>query len=284
MSSEIDIKLEILKLEKENQEKLKKEGYKQISNGKGYVVLSKNEKPSQSVSSLNNPNDLFDYGKAQTVNTNFTIDRNIMMKVPPDPLVFIKIPTSKIVQSKVSLNLEGSCHVDLPCNVVPCAAFMRYIRSYPIVGQVVETLEKKKGFTSRFNVSVDVKAGVSAGFLGCEASLEVTTGFEYGETVTSETTETWTQTLNEGTYIVFQNVLVYAYVITLQEQYLEAFNIWNPGLNMRYVPDLKACVIFVPINRDDPFTLHYQDATWDPVEYDSLIEYLFANPSKWRSD
>ncbi|KAM9963943.1 hypothetical protein ACTFIW_005584 [Dictyostelium discoideum] len=253
MSKEIEFKLELLKLEKEHQEKLEKEGYKQIANGKGYIVLSKEEKPSQSVSSLNNPNDFFNYDKAQTVNTNFTIDRHIKMKVPPDPLVFA---------------------------VRPCAAFMRYIKSYPIVGTVEQTLEKKKGFTSRFNTSVEVKASVSTGFFGCEASLEVTTGFEYGETVTSEKTETWKQTLTEGSYIVYQNVLVYAYTANLSQKYVNAFNKGNPGINMRYIDGFGG-VIFVPVNRDDPFTLRYKDATWDPVEYNSLIDYLAANPNKW---
>ncbi|KAM9980011.1 hypothetical protein ACTFIZ_006253 [Dictyostelium cf. discoideum] len=273
MSSEVEFKLELLKLEKENQEKLKKEGYKQITYGKGYTVLSKEENSLQSVSSFINPKNNFAFSQAQTVDTNFAIDRHIKMKVPPDPWFL--------------LNVEMLGHIfpsDLPCNVVPCAAFMRYIKSYPIVGTVEQSMEKRKGFTSRFNTSVEVKAGVSAGFFGCEASLEVTTGFEYEETVTTETTQTWRQTLTEGTYIVYQNVIVYAYLVISKPEMIDNINKHNPGVNMRYIPALKGGVMFVPINRDDSFTLRYQDAVWDPVEYDSLINYLVANPSKWRSD
>ncbi|KAM9998410.1 hypothetical protein ACTFIY_008068 [Dictyostelium cf. discoideum] len=248
MSSEIDIKLELLKLEK-----LKNEGYKQKTYGKGYTVLSKVEKPSQSVSSLNKQIDLFVYGQAQTVNTNFAIDRNIKMKVPPDPLVFIKIPRSKIVYGKVDLKIKSEKRVGWvnSFEIQPCAAFMRYIKSYPIVGTFEQTLEKKKGFTSRFNTSVELKASVSVGFKGCEASLEVKTGFEYEETVTSETTQTWKQTLTEEVILFIKIKKLWCYFCT---------------------------------NRDDPFTLRYQDATWDPVEYDSLIDYLAANPNKWGFD
>ncbi|EAL66228.1 hypothetical protein DDB_G0282737 [Dictyostelium discoideum AX4] len=283
MSKEIEFKLELLKLEKEHQEKLEKEGYKQITKGKGYIVLSKEEKPLKSVSSFNNLKNVFELDQAQTANTNFAIDRNIKMKVPPDPLVFIRMPLSKLVWTSLSIS-AGSSFFLLPCSVTPCAAFMRYIKSYPIVGTVEETMEKKKGFTSRFSASTEIKASVSTGFFGCEASLEVTTGFEYEETVTSETTETWKQTLTEGSYIVYQNVIVYAYSMPLTPDQVNTINYHNPGMNLRYVPQINSAVMFVPINRDDPFTLRYQDATWDPVEYDSLINYLAANPSKWRSD
>ncbi|KAM9963927.1 hypothetical protein ACTFIW_005568 [Dictyostelium discoideum] len=160
MSKEIEVKLELLKLEKENQEKLEKEGYKQIINGKGYIVLSKEEKPSESVSSFNNPKNIFDLANAQTANTNFAIDRHIKMKTPPDPLIFIKMPISKIISSKVKLfyrSMGGFVHLEeFDCAVAPCAAFMRYIKSYPIVGTVEQSMEKKKGFTSRFNTSTEV--------------------------------------------------------------------------------------------------------------------------------
>ncbi|EAL65987.1 hypothetical protein DDB_G0282815 [Dictyostelium discoideum AX4] len=283
MSEEIEFKLELLKLEKEHQEKLEKEGYKQITIGKGYTVLSKEEKPLQSVSSFNNPKNVFNLDQAQTANTNFAIDRHIKMKVPPDPLVFIKMPRSKLVWAWVKIS-TGSSTTSLIGSFTPCAAYMRYIKSYPVVGTVEQTMEKKKGFTSRFNASTEIKASASAGFFGCEASLEVTTGFEYEETVTSETTHTWKQTLTEGTYIVYQNVLVYAYTIVLSLNQTNTINQYNPGMNLRYIQQIDRAVMFVPINRDDPFTLRYQDATWDPVEYDSLINYLVANPSKWRSD
>ncbi|KAK5581356.1 hypothetical protein RB653_001388 [Dictyostelium firmibasis] len=288
MDSEIQIKEELLKNEKENEEKLKKEGYKQISNGPGYVVLSNAGEPPFSVSSFNGTARSFNLGDAQTATTNFAIDRHIKMKNPPDPLVFIKMPASKLVKSSVIFSVRvNGLSIPLPfpfeCTVVPCAGFMRYIKSYPVVGTVETSLEKKKGYTTRFATSTQVKASASAGFFGCEASLEVTTGFEYEETVTSETTQTWRQTLTEGTYIVYQNVLVYAYIFSpFNKANMDNINANNQGVNLRHVPSLNASVMFVPINRDDPFTLRYQDAVWDPVEYDVLTNYLVSNPNKWR--
>ncbi|KAN0032364.1 hypothetical protein ACTFIV_006257 [Dictyostelium citrinum] len=149
-----------------------------------------------------------------------------------------------------------------------------------VVGTIEQTLEKKKGFTIRFNTSVEIKASASVGFFGFEASLEVTTGFEFEETISAETTLTWKQTLNEGTYIVYQNVLVYAYIFPFIESNHQAINKSNPGVNLRHIPSLNSSLMFVPINRDDPFTLRYSDAVWEPVEYDTMIDFLASNPSK----
>ncbi|KAN0018755.1 hypothetical protein ACTFIU_008688 [Dictyostelium citrinum] len=284
MASIIDFKENLLKLEKEKEEKLKKEGYEPILIGNGYTVLSNAKETSFSVSSSVNPKNSFQLGDAQIVNTNFTIDRHIKMKNPPDPLVFIKMSASKLVNSSVLLKMDIMGIVMpflFPCTITPCAGFMRYIKSYPIVGTVETSLEKRKGFTSRFQTSAEVKASASAGFFGCEASLEVSTGFEYEETVTSETIESWKQTLTEGTYIVYQNVLVYAYDFgEYNEKNFNSINKNNPGVNLKRVGN--NAVMFVPINRDDPFTLRYQDAVWDPVEYDTLIDYLVSNPNKWK--
>ncbi|KAM9987421.1 hypothetical protein ACTFIZ_005436 [Dictyostelium cf. discoideum] len=269
-----------LKIEKENEEKLKKEGYRPYMSGKGYTVLCKGDSPSVSVPSFINPKNGFNFSDAVTANNNFTIDRHIKMKNPPDPLVFIKIPPSKVVWSTVLLNDDHDMKYRASCRVIPCAAFMRYVKSYPIVGTVETSLEKKKGYTQRFNVSAQIKASASAGFFGCEASLEVTTGFEYEETVTTEITQSWRQTLTEGTYIVYQNVIVYAYLLILTQDMVERLNRNNPGLGCKYIA-FETIVFFVPINRDDPFTLRYQDAVWDPVEYDDLISYLSNNTNKW---
>ncbi|KAN0004698.1 hypothetical protein ACTFIU_001936 [Dictyostelium citrinum] len=276
----------LLKLEKENEEKLKKEGYKPILIGNGYTVLSNAKETSFSVSSSVNPKNSFPIEGAQIVNSNFTIDRHIKMKNPPDPLVFIKMSRSKLVNSSVTflVNAFGT-GIILPmtfqCTVTPCSGFMRYIKSYPVVGTVETSLEKRKGFTSRFQTSAEIKASASAGFFGCEASLEVSTGFEYEETVSSETIQSWKQTLTEGTYIVYQNALVYAYDFgEYNEDNFNSINQLNPGVNLKRVGN--SAFMFVPINRDDPFTLRYQDAVWDPVEYDTLIDYLAENPNKWK--
>ncbi|KAN0037944.1 hypothetical protein ACTA71_000116 [Dictyostelium dimigraforme] len=208
------------------------------------------------------------------------------MKNPPDPLVFIKL--NKLVECGIKLKMMDDddglgAYIPPRCYITPCAAFMRYIDSIPVVGTREETLTKKKGFTTRFNTSTEIKAGVSVGFMGCEASLEVTSKYEYEETVSSETTQTWKQTLTEGTYIIYQNVVVYAYKFyTMDNSQIDKVNRLNPGINLRRVKGLPYPVMFVPINRNDSFTLRYQDATWNPVEYDVFTQYLIDNPNKWN--
>ncbi|KAN0008588.1 hypothetical protein ACTFIU_009312 [Dictyostelium citrinum] len=291
MNSLIELKEEVLKSEKEYEEKLKKEGYKQLSKGEGYMVLSNACEPSSSsfsVSLTNNEDKRFNFEDAKIATSNFVIDRNILMKNPPDPLVFIKMPSSKIIKTSVLLNVAYN-GIPFPmffeCTVIPCAAFMRYIKAYPVVGTVETSLEKRKGFTRRFNASIQVRSGVSLGIFGCEASLEVTTDFQYEHTINEEVTQTWKQTLSEGTYLVYQNVLVYAFIFpkTYPDRIIELINEYNPGVTFNYIPTLNASVMFVPLNRNDPFTLRYEDHVWEPVEYDNLVDYLVKNPSKWRS-
>ncbi|EAL66620.1 hypothetical protein DDB_G0281717 [Dictyostelium discoideum AX4] len=55
---------------------------------------------------------------------------------------------------------------DYRCYVAPCAAFAKYIKSYPVVGTVETTLEKKKGFTTRFKTTDDINEKLSASFKG----------------------------------------------------------------------------------------------------------------------
>ncbi|KAK5578517.1 hypothetical protein RB653_008189 [Dictyostelium firmibasis] len=273
--------------EKEKKEIEKKElkDFEIVSSGEKYKLLQRKDfKPKYSLTSYRSLDNIFKFENAQTSTTNFSIDRHIKMKNPPDPFVFVKMPASKLVESYIKIVYEGEGYKEVPVWITPCSAFMRYIKSYPIVGTVTQTMEKKKGFTNRFTSTFETKASVSVGFFGCETSLEVTTGFEYEDTVTSEQTQTWSQTLTEGSYIVYQNVLVYAYIIYggRSQQFNDMINRNNPGLNVRYFRDDKS-IFFVPINRDDAFTLRYQDNTWDPVEYDVLIDYLSNNHDKWFS-
>ncbi|KAK5578519.1 hypothetical protein RB653_008191 [Dictyostelium firmibasis] len=271
--------------EKKEIEKKELKDFEIVSNGTNFKLLQRKDfKPKFSITSHKSLEDSFEFDNAKVVSTNFAIDRHIKMKNPPDPFVFVKMPASKIVQSTIKIVYEGEGYKVVPVWVTPCSAFMRYIKSYPIVGTVTQTMEKKKGFTNRFTSKDEIKSSVSVGFFGCESSLEVTTGYEYEETVTSEESRSWSQTLTEGSYIVYQNVLVYAYIIYggKSQQFNDMINRNNPGLNVRYFRDDKS-IFFVPINRDDAFTLRYQDNTWDPVEYDVLIDYLGKNHDKWFS-
>jgi len=101
--------------------------------------------------------------------------------------------------------------VILDVSVKPCAAYLHYVEMKTVPVQEQYTFTKFKGFITRFDTTTSVTAGVSAGIIGCNASLEMTTEFSYGEKITAQTQESWTVTTFPGTYVVFQQVLVYAY-------------------------------------------------------------------------
>ncbi|KAN0033639.1 hypothetical protein ACTFIV_000101 [Dictyostelium citrinum] len=159
------------------------EGYKQISKGEVYMVLSNACKPSSSVSLTNNEDKRFNFEDAKTTTSNFAIDCNILMKNPPDPLVFIKMPSSKIIKTSVLLNVAY--------NGIPFWL--------PLI----------------FNMNTPF----------------------------------------------YQNVLVYAFIFpkTSPDHIIELINEYNPGVTFDYIPTLNACVMFVPLNHNDPFTLRYED-------------------------
>ncbi|EAL66619.1 hypothetical protein DDB_G0281715 [Dictyostelium discoideum AX4] len=66
-----------------------------------------------------------------------------------------------------------------------------------------------------------------------------------------------------------------------KKDHIETLNKTNPGANLKFVPTLNAMVMFVPMYRDDPFTIHYNDFVWDPIEYNTIIGLLVENSNKW---
>ncbi|KAF2072374.1 hypothetical protein CYY_006320 [Polysphondylium violaceum] len=263
--------------------------------GNGFIVLNTEKNCNGAVSSNTPSSDLkpnwklYNLDDAQVVSTNHQIDRQVLLKTPPDSAVFIAKNHDKKIITSIRFTPDpltwtfylSQGITDPKCNfeVYPCAAFMRYIKSYPIVGTVTQTLEKRRGFTSRFNVSVSVTLCVSAGIAGCETNLSVTTEYSHEETISSEKTETWSQTLTEGKYSVFQNALVYAFKL-LDKENIGTFKSSNKDIEFF---EIKGdYYFFAPVNRNDAFTIHYSDSDNEPVEYDALIKYLVSHPEKWN--
>ncbi|KAF2076122.1 hypothetical protein CYY_002584 [Polysphondylium violaceum] len=216
----------------------------------------------------------FDPAKSRTCNSNFEIDEAIKLKSPPDSMVMVNAPWTEMAG-------------EVPFKVKPICAYMNYINSLTVPGTIEKTLEKKNGYSSRFQTSVEIKAGVSAGIFGCNASLEVSTGFTYEETITSETTETWREILESGSYVIYQNCVLYAYwvqqpggingavkVARLMGEYAESGIQWYEREGESY--------FFVPVFRNDPFTLKYTDALYAPVPYNDIISYVTNSGSnRW---
>ncbi|KAG0343216.1 hypothetical protein BG005_002536 [Podila minutissima] len=157
----------------------------------------------------------FDLNRCSIVASNFQLDKAISLKDPPDAACIVTVPKGKEVQTTLSLKCPHRFgHLDLiitqPVSVIakPCSAYLHYVEAKILSGTEEHTLRKFKGFTSRFTASVEVKAGVKGGIFGCEASLEVTTGFSYGEEITEEKEETWKTTVSPGKYVVYQTVVL----------------------------------------------------------------------------
>jgi hypothetical protein len=245
------------------------------------------------------PRAKFDLGQAAVVESNFQIDKAISLKDPPDAACIITVPNGKDVSSLITLKakihpLPEPLPVMAPVNVKPCSAYLHYVEAKILAGTEEHVLRKFRGYTSRFNASTEVKAGVKAGIFGCEASLEVTTGYSYGEEITQETEETWRTTVDPGKYVVYQTIVLYAYRFDPSTIY----GLGSPGTHTKENirennPSIKFfdgvgsfskyLYFFVPMYRNSPFTIPYTDDLVDDVGYDTLINHLMGPGfSKWE--
>ncbi|KAG0233476.1 hypothetical protein BGW42_007433 [Actinomortierella wolfii] len=245
------------------------------------------------------PHIKFDLSRASVVTSNFQLDKAISLKHPPDAACIISVPKEKEVSSiapmKYMIKFLGSefpGNFPFPVKMKPCAAYLHYIESKVLSGTSEHTLRKLKGYTSRFNVSAELKAGIKAGIFGCEASLEVTTGFSYGEDISQETEETWKTTVAPGKYVVYQTVVVYACRFDRDPKKI----CWDPNAKAKIReqnPSMKFydgkgshsddLYFFMPLYRNSPFTIPYSDNLVDDIAFDTLTDYLMGDGfSKWE--
>ncbi|CAO3565646.1 unnamed protein product [Mortierella alpina] len=180
--------------------------------------------------------------------------------------------------------------------VKPCAAYLHYVQPIIQPGTSEQTLHKFQGFTTRFNVSEEFKKSVKLGIKGCESNLGVTTKSSLGLDIEVETKETWKTTLPRGNYAVFQTVLLYAYRIDLNAVVVDA-GVCSQKVRAFVRDRLPALTLydgqgsfsdylyfFVPVFRNDPFTVRWSDRLYDAVEQDALIEYLMGDGvPRWES-
>ncbi len=162
-----------------------------------------------------------------TVNSNFALDNCLISHEGTQPGCLIDTPRVAIPEEEIlghAMGLipniwdyihpttwavaEASCVADIK----PVAAHMLYMEKQSVPSGVTEkyTFTKKKGYTSSFEVDASVKLGVSAGIFKCETSLEVTSGFSYGETIETEETESFEeQVVGPNDYWVYQPCIYY---------------------------------------------------------------------------
>ncbi|KAG0043270.1 hypothetical protein BGZ83_011644 [Gryganskiella cystojenkinii] len=245
------------------------------------------------------PRGKFDLNRCAIVESNFQLDKAISLKNPPDAACIVTVPKGKEVETTVLLNTRlniGSISIVMPFPVVvhtkPCSAYLHYVEAKILSGTEEHTLRKFKGYTSRFTASVEVKASASAGIFGCETSLEVTTGFSYGQEITDEKEETWKTTVAPGRYVVYQTIVMYAYrldpsTIKIGSSHVDKANIRQNNPSIKFYDGKgafsKYLYFFVPMYRNSPFTIPYNDDLVDDVGYDTLVHHLMENGfSKWE--
>jgi len=160
----------------------------------------------------------------------------------------------------------------------PVGAYMVYLKKEYIPGGISEkhSFTKKKGYTSSYTASIEVKASVGFNVFGCEASLEVTTGFTYGTTINEETEETWERTVTgPAEFWTYQPVLVFA------TQIKDTPDI-RSYLQRDYFSKNGKLYFFTPIFRNSPTVTN---TAVNPLDYKEFTNYLMNEGfSKWYNE
>lgn len=243
------------------------------------------------------PSAKFDLNSMVTAESNFQVDKAITLRDPPDAACLVSVPSHKVVDLKMILptTTDNGNIMSWPfdAKVKPCAAYLHYNGAEVLSGTQTHTLRMKKGFSNKFATSVQVKASASAGIFGAEVSMEVTTGFSYEQTISTEQEETWTTTVAPGKYVNYQSVLLYAYRVNPEmfpgvpgfPSIPDRIRSANPGIKFydgkgSYA---KYLYFFVPVYKNRPFTIPYHDDLVDDVAFDTLTDHLVNSAfSKWE--
>lgn len=97
--------------------------------------------------------------------------------------------------------------------IKPIFAYLRYIdkKTVPDKTERKYTFTKEKGIERSWGISVEISQKISAGFKLVESETEIKLGFNYNETLTEKTTETWEDVVRgPADFTVYQPCVVYA--------------------------------------------------------------------------
>ncbi|MCY1042307.1 hypothetical protein OV208_13360 [Corallococcus sp. bb12-1] len=215
-----------------------------------------------------------DFDNLKTVSDNFNLDNAIIGKTAQQACIVR-------VEDWVSAKPIGAGGKLYPAFTKPIGALLEYIsqRYIPDGTSSSHTFEKKKGYSSETSVSTEVKASVGVNILGCDASMEVTTGFTYTQGISSETTESWTDTVTgPATFYVYQAVLVYCTRVTANNDTRAALSVGNTSYVERNGEFFFLALVF----KDSPETL---DESIQPVNEQDFNAYLLnAGWGRWYTD
>jgi hypothetical protein len=160
----------------------------------------------------------------------------------------------------------------------PVGAYMVYLKKEFIPQGISEkhAFTKRKGYTSSYTASIEIKATAGFNVFGCETSLEVTTGFSYTSTIEEETTETWERTVTgPAEFWTYQPVLVYATQIRDTPD-------MRSYLQRDYFSKNGKLYIFTPVFRNSPTV---SNTPVNPLDYKDFTNYLINDGfSKWYNE
>jgi len=181
---------------------------------------------------------------------------------------------------EVPLVLNG---VSYPTVTKPIGAYLDYISKTFVPDGVSHehTFTKKKGFHHSWNTSIEVKATAGGNIMGCDVSLEVTTGFTYGSEISVETEESWKDTITGPVDLwTFQPVLMYC----TRVENNSAIEIEMNKAQLKWWKDINNEFIYflTPVYRNVPTIVSNQLQTLDPNEF---MSYLSGDGiSKWFTE
>eukprot|EP01132_Coremiostelium_polycephalum_P006702 gene6702-8298_t len=242
---------------------------------------------------LNSKSD-FDMAKSKLCCKDAEIDQAICQKSPPDQMVLLNTPW--IRSGFKYKNQEAICR--------PVSGYLNFVDSFKISGGNIEhSIKKRKGFTSKLEVSADTKNLLCGGILNCDNCLEIHTGFQYdgyhggqqqhhhsGFGIFTEMEDHWKINLKkEGSYMVYQTVLMYSYRLVFKNvsdasSALVQFRNWNLKPTTLRKEGQYYVYFFVPVYRNDPIAVCLPNDTIprSTIPYHKMVDFLNETTDQWN--
>lgn len=170
-----------------------------------------------------------------------------------------------------------------PIFTKPAGGFQYYEGKFSVPAGVSinEQLTIYKGYSSNFSSSLEYKDSISAGIFGCDASMEITTGFSYGATIETSAEVSWQVAVDGGDdgrdYWQYQVMILYATQVEDQPDVRSYLG----RQAIQYTSKDGYLYYFVPVYRDAP---SISSKPIRPISQSDMISYLLGDGfNEWWS-
>ncbi|KAF2071233.1 hypothetical protein CYY_007450 [Polysphondylium violaceum] len=207
--------------------------------------------------------------KIQYVSNDLQIKEHCHQKNPPDNIMMIESYWQEC---------EGLSR-DFLFQIKPICLYLNYISSANSVTDEIEmSLQKHQGFSRRFSGSETIKRQLQSSLLGCDKTLEITSGFDYS-VIGTESSETWKSKLEPGRYVIFQNIIVYCIKMSVgydteKRKRALQFILESASSIEWFSSDCSDFYFFVPLFKDDAFPKKYSESLTGPIQYFQVVEFI----------